>query len=343
MRAASASAKIELRSLRFRKERESDWEELESIVDRGLRRGLSSLEHDEIERLPTLYRSALASLAVARGTALDRAMVDYLESLAARAYLLVYGSRRTVRDPILAFLLERFPSEVRRLVPELGLAMLLFAAGLAVASALTLADSSWFYAFVSTEMAAGRTPTATTDALRLALYDGGGADAALTAFASFLFTHNARIGMAAFALGVLGGVPTAALLFANGLTLGAFVGLYADRGLLVPLLGWLLPHGIPEILGVLLCGAAGLALGRAVLFPGPLAVRHALVGAGRRAAVVAFGAVLLFALAGGIEGVFRQIVRDDQLRFGLALFDVLFLALWLGLCGRSARGHEALP
>ena len=87
-------------------------------------------------------------------------------------------------------------------------------------------------------------------------------------FASFLFTHNAEVGLMAFALGFVAGVPTALLLFGNGLTLGAFSALFFSRGLGLAYLGWLLPHGVVELTAAVLCGGAGFALARGVLFPG---------------------------------------------------------------------------
>ena len=156
----------------------------------------------------------------------------------------------------------------------------------------------------------------------------------LSVFASFLFVHNAGIGIMAFALGVAAGIPTALLLFTNGLMLGAFLQLYADRGLLFELCGWLLPHGIPEIGAVILCGAAGLHIGRAVVLPGQLRVREALAAAGRRAAMVVAGAVVLFAIAGVLEGFFRQLIVNDTARYVLAAFNACWFFGWLFLGGR---------
>ena len=334
-------AKTQPWSVRFRKEREAGWMELEMLVGQALRRGLKALTPDQLRRLPVLYRAALSSLAVARRTALDRALVQYLEGLAARAYLAVYSSRRPARQPLRRFVAVAFPRAVRGLYKELALATLCFALGIVVACSLTLDDSQWYYAFVGPGMAGDRDPGAETAKLKAGLYDGGDTGAGgLSAFASYLFTHNSKVGMMAFALGFMAGVPTVLLLFINGLTLGSFVALYARRGLLVPLLGWLLPHGVPELTAMLLCGAAGLALGRAVIFPGALRTRDALRAAGRQAALVVLGAVLLLAVAGAIEGVFRQVVQDDTIRFCVAGFNLLWVTAWIALAGRGADAHD---
>lgn len=326
------------RSVEFRRQREAEWTELDELSERVLARGLASLGEDELERLPRLYRAAVASLAVTRRTALDRALVVYLEALAARGYLAIYGTRRTRRGALWRALLDAFPARVRALRWELLASFGITALGTLVSFVLVSADPAWYYAFVDPALAAGRDPSAPTEELRSALYGADGQEG-LSLFASFLFVHNAGIGILCFALGFAAGVPTAYLLFQNGLMLGAFLALYASRDLLVPLLGWLLPHGIPEIGAVILCGAAGLALGRAMVLPGRQTVRRSLADSGRRASLIVLASVLLFAIAGVIEGVFRQVVTDDALRFSLAAFNALWLGAWLSLGGR--RGDAA--
>jgi uncharacterized membrane protein SpoIIM required for sporulation len=122
--------------------------------------------------------------------------------------------------------------------------------------------------------------------------------------------------------------------------LGAFLELYAERGLLFELGGWLLPHGVPEIGAVILCGAAGLHLGRSLFLPGRLRVRRALSQAGRRVSMVVVGCIPLFAIAGLVEGVFRQSVTHDMTRYALGVFNLCWFIAWLFLAGR--RHEEAV-
>ena len=333
--------RVEPRSVRFRAEREAEWSELEAMLERVLKGGLRRLSEAELHRLPMLYRSAVSSLDVARKTALDRALVTYLESLVSRAYLAVYTSRRPERAPLRRFFFERFPQAVRSVLPELGLTTAIFALGMLVAYLMTRFDSEWYFAFVDGGLAGGRTPGASTEFLRDGLYEVQ--DTGLSIFATSLFSHNAGIGLIAFALGFAAGVPTSLLVFTNGLMLGGFMALYDERGLLIPLLGWLLPHGVPEIGAILLCGGAGLALGRAVLAPGPRTIRDAMVDAGRRGAVVIAGSIVLFLIAGVIEGVFRQLVTNDLLRFAVAAFNLMWLVAWITLGGRGSADDRAPP
>ncbi|MBX3250640.1 MAG: stage II sporulation protein M [Myxococcales bacterium] len=327
----------------FRKEREGQWFELDRLTDKALRQGLKSLDAAELHRLPVLYRACIASLSVARRTAMDQTLIAYLEALAGRAYLAVYGSRRSTRGALRRALFEEFPRRVRALGGELALSTGLLTLGAVVAWTLMNLEPGWYDAFVNPALAGGRDPYASTETLRSALYDGADHGEALGVFASFLFVHNARIGLMCFALGFAAGIPTAILLFTNGLMLGAFLHLYHSRGLLFELVGWLLPHGVPEIGAVILCGAAGLHIGRAMLLPGRRKVRDSLARAGRHSAIVVAGAVVLFAIAGLVEGIFRQAVTDDTARYALAGFNLLWFFAWLFVAGRAGarRGVEA--
>lgn len=321
----------EPRSVRFRKEREAQWKELEAMVDKVLRKGPACLNSKQLEKLPKLYRATLSSLSVARITAMDRALVDYLENLSARAWLAVYGSREPARRVLKTFVAKTFPKQVRKLAVPLGMASFAFFLGIVVSLTLVLVEPEWFYAFVPHEYAAGRDPWTPAEELKSGLYESS---EGLSEFSVFLFSNNTGVGILSFGLGIAAAVPTAILLFTNGLILGAFLALFSSKGLLIAFMGWLLPHGIPEIFALLLCGAAGMALGRAMVFPGSLSRRDALSRAGRKASLVVAGSVLLFAYAGIVEGVFRQLVTHDGIRYGVALLNLIWIGYWIFFTGR---------
>jgi uncharacterized membrane protein SpoIIM required for sporulation len=329
---------VKIRSLEFRREREAAWRELEDLVARVEKKGLTALEAAELTRLPPLYRSAVSSLAVARTISLDTNLVAYLEGLAQRAHLVVYASKKRLLATLIEFFAVRFPRAVREHVGAVALAALITALGMATAWTAVAADPDRYYTFVSAGYAQGRTPAASTEELRAVLYDGDTtALEALSSFATQLFTHNARIGMLAFAVGFVLGVPTLILLFYNGLILGAFAALYHSRGLGLDLWGWLLPHGVTELGAIVLCGGAGLTLARAIVFPGRHTRLASLALAGRDAAAIVMGSVLMFLLAGLIEGLFRQLVQSVPVRYSVAGATFVGWALYFALAGRKER------
>ena len=330
---------VESKSYQFRRERADTWLRLEELVTKAEKQGVRSLSADEVYELPRLYRGTLSALSVARAISLDLNVVNYLEGLCARAYFVLYGARDTTLETMRDFVARRLPQAVRGAWVEISISAGVLFLGVLVGLLLCLSNPDWYYTFVGPEMASGCTPMATTEDLK-AVIDGSEADSGewYDVFATYLFTHNAQIGLLAFALGFAFGLPTLYLLFVNGTTIGAFVALYASRDLTIDLLGWLLIHGTTEIFAIVLCGAAGLIIGRHLAFPGRLSRMDNLTKNGKDAALIVVGAVVMFLVAGLLEGFARQMITDTATRYIIA---ATMLAFWLGYFMLS--GHEEDP
>lgn len=331
-------AEPQLKSYDFRREREATWTELDALVQRANRSGLDALTPDELLRLPVLYRATLSALSVARSITLDQNVLRYLESLGMRAYFCIYGGRASLASGLWRFFAVEYPAAVRSAAWPILLSAAIMVLGAIVGHVLTAANPDWYYSFVSESLANGRGPTSTAEELRAVLYSG--ADSAverLNAFASFLFTHNARIGMLCFALGFFFGVPTAILLFTTGLMLGAFTALYAAQDLLPELAAWLTIHGTTELLAVVLCGGAGFVVASALIFPTRQSRLARLANRGRQAAKIVIGTVALFFAAALLEGFGRQLITDMTLRY---LIGATMLLYWLLYFLRAGAGRD---
>jgi uncharacterized membrane protein SpoIIM required for sporulation len=317
---------LQLKSQRFRAEREWDWRKLDGLLRRVESGSTAGLTDDELLAIPVLYRSALSSLSVARATALDHSLIDYLEGLSTRAYFFVYGARASVRERLVRFFTDTWPNAVKSIWRETLFAFAVAVAATVVAYLLVSQDSSWYGAFVDQGLASGRDPSATTEALRETLYPKLTTHDWLSALASFLFTHNAEVTLGAFALGFALGAPTLFLLAQNFLMLGAFLALFASRGLGFQLGGWLSVHGTTELFAVILGSAAGFRIGWHVAFPGDRTRIEAAAAAGRASAAVMGGVICMLAVAGMLEGFVRQLVQVDWQRYAIGWS---ILAVWL--------------
>lgn len=319
-------AELQLKSWRFRAEREADWRRLETLLAKAEAGGAARLRRDEILELPLLYRQALSSLSVARSISLDQSLTAYLESLCTRAYFIVYGARTRLPERIARFFLRDWPNAVRSLWAETLAAFAITAVATLVGYLLVQRDPDWFYSFMDPGMAAGRDPLASTASLRETLYAKADAKQGLSILASFLFTHNAQIALFSFALGFAFCLPTAALIAQNGAALGAFLALFFSRGLGPQAIGWLMIHGTTELFALILAGGSGFALGWSVAFPGARTRVDAVAEAGRRAATVMVGVVVMLLVAGLLEGFARQLIQVDLVRYLVA---GAMLSFWL--------------
>jgi uncharacterized membrane protein SpoIIM required for sporulation len=328
-----------MRSVSFRREREASWQELEDLIAIADKEGVRSLTAGQMARLPHLYRATLSSLSVARSISLDQAVVHYLESLVGRAYFVVYGTRQHLRSQIWDFLTWRWPAAVRHRWRALVLSFVLISLGGVVAFLMTRDNMDYYYTFIG-EMAQGRSPASSTSELRAGLYDEATVSSMLGQFAAELFSHNARIGILAFALGFVVGLPTAFLLFYNGLVIGAFAALYAARGLSIDLWGWLLPHGVTELLAVILCGAGGFTIAAAIAFPGVKSRMDNLRDHGKDAARIVIGCVIMLFVAGLIEGIFRQTVTSVPVRYIVAGATAVWWLFYFLVVGRQREADD---
>lgn len=324
-----------IRSARFRKEREADWQRLEQLVHAAETRGLQHMEFAETRDLASLYRQATTSLAIAREISLDKALLGYLEALTARAYLCVYAPQQRLGGLIERFFTKSAPQAMRRSWLFILLGFLCMALGAFAGYLLYFENNDWFYVFLPEELAGGRGPDATTESLLDSIYGHDSGASGLGAFATFLFSHNTRIAIFVFGLGVFACAPAMLLTFYNGLMLGAFVAVHIDRGLGPDIAGWLSVHGVTELSAICIACGGGLQLGSAVLFPGNRTRADALRLAGRDAVKLALVAALMLLVAAILEGFARQLVSDTGTRLAIGWgVGALWLA-WFTLAGRE--------
>ena len=313
-----------LRSDRFRQAREGDWQRLDAIVTRIEGGRLRKLSDEDLLALPALYRTAVSSLAIARETSLDAALIAYLEGLARRAWFAVYGPREGLGAWLRRFFLGGWSAAVRAMGIDLVIALAVMVLGTVVGWLLVSGNPDWYYSLMAGGSDDVRVPGASRAVLLHTLF-GQQDQNGLSMFAAYLFSNNAQVSLIAFALGFAFGVPSVLLLIHNTAGLGALLWLYHGQGLTLELVGWLAIHGTTELFVILLAGAAGLHIGRAMAFPGEQPVLTAAAVAGRRAAQVMVGVVLMLVLAALLEGFGRQLIDATYARL---IIGGTMLALW---------------
>lgn len=319
------------------------WDELSDLLDKARRVGAAGLTADELARLDRLYRMTTIHLAQVRLRTNNPALLERLNRLVAQAHSFIYAPPR--ENPLARvgrFYAVGFARAVARTWPFHFASFLLFAAGALIAYFGALNDDLTAYALLSGDV---RVPGASVEQLENVLRSGRERSAAEKFhFASFLFSHNTKVGFTAFALGVLGGVPTVFLMLINGGLLGAFAAVHHQRGVEAEMWGWILAHGITEITAIILCGGAGLMLGMAVLRPRYATRGQSLVAAGREAMRLVLGVVPMFILAGIIESYVRQSHMSVTARLLFAAATAIFWAVYFRTGAFvEARDREPAP
>jgi uncharacterized membrane protein SpoIIM required for sporulation len=272
------------------------WERLSVLLDRAnatraARR--EPLSVDEVEELVRLYRQATTDLAVARRDFPGERVTVFLNQLVTRAYAVVYREPPAVFSRLRRFYRHDLPREYRAAWPYLlAAAALLFVPLVATALAV----------IVGPDVAGLFLPPALIDEMRAGRtwFDASATERPF--LASFIMTNNVEVSLLALAGGMLAGVLTVLVLLANGVEIGAVTGALITYGLADRLVGFVSPHGFLELSVVVVAGACGLMLGKAIVWPGLSPRGEALVAAGKRSSRLLLGMLPFLALAGLLEG-----------------------------------------
>ncbi|MGE3913064.1 MAG: stage II sporulation protein M [Chloroflexota bacterium] len=299
--------------------RQERWQTLKSLLDRA-GSDPRRLQADEIERLSQLYRQVVSDLAIARRDFPQDQVVGYLNALAVRAYPLVYRAPLGSWQRLGQFFLQEFPARYRATRWFILAAFLLFAlpglAGyLVVLTAPPLAElilpadltrvvregRLW------TEIPAARRPVA----------------------ASTIATNNIQVALLGFAGGILVGTLTAYVLVYNGLLFGSILGYTHLYGLDGQLLAFVSPHGYLELTVVFIAGGAGLRMAWAIVQPGLLRRKDALIQSAQEAALLVVGAVPILLVAGAIEGFISPSSLPNTVKYIFGLLTGIVLHGWL--------------
>lgn len=294
------------------------WKELEDILKNYNARKKKPEDNDRLHRLFYLYQTACGHLSVSRTRYGNSATTEYLNNLVARAHQVVYASKPGSFSRIMYFLTRGFPSLIKKELPVFLLSTGIFMLAFLFSFTAVSYREDYALSFISEEYAeAARNIT------------GSSADLNYAVLSVAIFTNNIRVGILAFALGITFGVGTVYVLVQNGMLLGALAAVSVNAGTDFVFWSLILPHGVPELFCVFVCGAAGLSMARAMVFPGLNSRRKSFVTGGKKALMMLLGTIPLFILAGLTEGYITPLPILPVYKYIIAFVWLIVLILYI--------------
>ena len=337
-RPTEGAGRTTLAAERFVTRKRDAWEAFRTLAARAERIGLKQLGATEIPEFAARYREVAADLARARTYGVDPRVLEYLERVVSAGHNAVYGRHIGHRVQVSRLLLRELPAAVVAARAYVVTALLVFAVPAMTGYVLIRERPAIAEQVLPDEMLARARAGAEHRAQGI-----GYAQAPsmyLPFVASRIITNNVQVAFLGFAFGITAGTGTLLLLVFNGLFFGAVLGLFANYGLAGWLLTFVAGHGVLELTAIFIAGGAGLLVARALVAPGDLTRRDALVLAGRQAARLVGASVLLLALAGTIEGLLSASDAPAAFKFATSGATVVLLILYLA-SGRHYLSSQA--
>jgi uncharacterized membrane protein SpoIIM required for sporulation len=303
-----------------------EWDEFEAFLEK-------KPAFDAAE-MPQRYRRICQSLALAADRQYSPALVDRLNRLALRGHHALYENRRRESQRVLEFVAAGFPALVRREWRLVLAASLLFFGPLLGLFAVLQVFPEFVHYLLRPEQIAGVHEMYDPASRRLGMRE---ADTNLMMFGFYVW-NNVGIGFQTFAGGILAGVGSIWFLGSNGVVLGAVAGYLTQIGYIETFWSFVAGHSAWELIAIALSGAAGLRLGLAVIAPGRLTRKAALVAAARPAVQIMYGAALLFFVAAFVEAFWSPLTGVPfNVKIGVGIAGWAALIAYLGLAGRGRR------
>ena len=277
-----------------------EWDEYARLLDGAQKDGLRKLDELTVSRFAALYRGVAADLARARTYGGSPELLYTLERKVGAGHNLLYRAPSRSWQRFRAWAGGGFPALVRRLWRPIALASILFYLPGILSFAYVRMEPARARELVPAEMMARAEEAARKEARGEGYVEV--TELMMPAMASTIISNNVQVSFLAFAGGILAGIGTLWVLVFNGVHLGSVAAVFANHGQSLHLWTFVLPHGIIELTAICIAGGAGLWLGSALVVPGRMTRREALVVRGREAVALIGGTALLLLVAGTIEG-----------------------------------------
>ena len=343
-RAASGAGRTTVTAERFVARKQDAWEAFRRTAARIERAGLRALAAAEIPAFAARYREVAADLARARTYGVSPEVVAYLERLVAAGHNALYRARSRGRLPIAPYVLRDFPAAVVESWRYVLVACLLFTIPAAVGYAVLRERPELAEEIAPPVMVSRAEQAAERQARGVGYAQAENEDRPV--LASWIISNNIMVCLAALAGGLVVGVLTVLSLVYNGLSLGVGFGVFANHHAAGYLATFIAGHGVLELTAVFVSGGAGFRLAQALVAPGDLTRKDALVLQGAVALRMVGSVVCLLTVAGAIEGLVSASDAAPAYKFAVSgasavLLVCYFASGWAYLRGRAGAAAPA--
>lgn len=290
-----------MKETNFIKQNREKWERLEKAIDNP---------REKADELSDLFIQITDDLSYSRTFYPNRSIRAYLNWLAQRLFFKIYRAKKLKKKSFFNFWTDELPQIMYESRREVLLAFSVFTLSLIVGAFSQSMDP----AFANIILGDGYV-TKTIENIEngdpLAIYKSSGP----FGMSIGIIANNLYVALLCFLLGAFASIGSIGMLVSNGVMVGVFQYFFYERGLLGESFLTIWTHGALEISAIVLAGAAGIVMGKGLLFPGTYHRLKAFQVTAQRGLKIYLGIVPVLIVAGFIEGyITRMTDTPDVIR-----------------------------
>lgn len=245
----------------------------------------------------------------------------YLNTLALKAHQQIYRNRKEHSNRLVNFWRYEFPLVVRQSWRYLLYSGLIFLLAVLI-GAVSAANDDSFVRLIMGDAYVNMTLENIENGDPMAVYKTANE---VDMFLGISY-NNIQVSFLAFVLGVFLSLGTVMVLFTNGIMLGSFQYFFFEHGYLYDSILSIWIHGTLEIWAIVVAGAAGIAMGNSILFPGTYSRLASFRRGVKQGVKLVVGLVPIFLTAGFLEGfVTRHSDSPQVIRWAIILASLAFI------------------
>jgi len=263
--------------------------------------------------------------------------VRYINGMASSIYLSIYRNKKEKKHRIITFWTTEMPLIMYKHRRTLLFSLLFFLVFVAI-GALSAANDQNFIRSVMGDEYVDMTERNILNGDPFGVYK---MHEPIMMFVYIAF-NNIKVAMISVAFGVLATVGTLYMMFTNGLMLGSFEYMFYHHGLGKSFILTVFIHGTLEISALVIAGAAGMAIGNAILFPKTYTRLQSFMMAAKDAVKIMVSLIPVFIVAAFFESF---VTRHTEMPVWLSLiiliasgaFILWYYVIYPIICGKKQK------
>ncbi len=288
-----------MRETTFIEQKKNNWEKFEKM------HRLKESDPDEMTRL---FVEITDDLSYSRTFYQKRSVRVYLNFLAQMVFLKINKNKKFKFSKFINFWTYSLPMEFARSWKAMLLSFVIFSASMIIGILSTYQDVG-FAREIMGDNYVDMTDRNIANGDPMAVYHEHGSSLSST---YHITLNNTMVAARTYASGIFTGLPTAAILITNGISIGAFHQYLNHKGVLGEALFVVWIHGVLEISAIIIAGGAGFVFAMGLLFPGSFTRMQAFRISAKRSFKIALSTIFILIFSGFIEG---SVTRYTQMPF----------------------------